>query len=186
MAGHQEWLCEILRHALTHKICWFAVPAHAWFLFPLFFWILKLGMNWTTHDINCRCTQSARAFNLVKVTSTVGKTALWGSGRVFGIHSVPVPLLHICFAFQRDGPQHSFVYARLQCLCSPGRFSLPAVLPHLGVWERSHTLPLLTIGVAEDVARFPLFQEYTICNHQHQGVCRGVHACLLWLGDVAK
>ena len=193
MAGHQEWLYEILRHPLIYKICWFAVPVHAWFSFPHFFWIFKLGMNWTTHAIHCRCTQGARASEHL----TLSKWDLWQERRhcedQVGCLAFVLCLCHFCMlvlpfrqmdlsnflrwtsAQLRLGQTPTFIFSRwVLALCGP----------HLGAWERLVTLPLLKMGVAEDAAKFLLFREYTLSISIMEFL--DVHTCLLQLGNVTK
>ena len=186
MAGHQEWLYEIVKLPLTYKICWFSVPAHAWFSFPHIFWLSKLAMNWTTHDINCRHTQGARASEHL----TLSKWDL------------------------RQQRQHcedqAGCLAFILCLCHLWVLVLPFRLtdvstasfrPDFNIYilqVGSHSLQSSSWGLRKVICTtlirngsrwgcskiFPLQRVHAI--HQYPGVSRVVHACLLQLGDVAR
>lgn len=150
------------------------MSAHACFLFPHLFWISALGMNWTTHDINCRRTQGARASEHL----TLSKWDLWHCEDQVGC--LAFILCHFC----------TLVLPFRQMDLSTALFRPDSNVYILQVG--SHNLQSSSWGLRKAThATFinwgcgkisPALRVHVI--HQHHRVSRGVHACLLWLGSV--
>lgn len=186
MAGHQEWLYEILRHPLACKICWFAVPVHAWFLFPQCFWIFKLGMNWTTHDINCRCTQGAGASEHLTLSKWHLQQERLHCEDQVGCLAFVLCLCHFCTLVwpfkQMDLSTVSFRPDPNVYILQVGSHSLQS--SSWGLRKVTWTT-LINSRSSWGCCKFSLvLRAHNI--HQHHGVYRGVNAYLLWSGDVAE